>query len=136
MRVLLPCQFLAPGRPDAVVSIEDNSQKPLGYRVHCYMEAAEASPAEASPSEAPLSEAPLSEESASEAPHGDDELAVERLVAADIARHFTGLTSLVFANARGDVEVFADLCRGMMPNESACITAPYRATSARTLKRC
>lgn len=85
-------RFLSPTELERVLLIEDLAQKGLGYRIYSHL-----APADTEPE--------------------DDELAVERLIATDIAKHFTGITSLIFANARGDVEAYADLCQQMMPNE-------------------
>ncbi len=87
-------RLLAVGAEGALCHIEDQTQKPLGYRVHTY-----------------LKEAP--EESEVEVA----DLIIERRIAADVARHYSGKTSLIFANRRGDVEQYADLCRPLMPND-------------------
>jgi ATP-dependent Lhr-like helicase len=100
------CRFLAPANPQDVLWIEDDTQKPMGYRVHCYLETE-------SGTDAVAPETSQSDDGTVD----EDELATERLIAGDVARHFSGRTSLVFANARGDVEAFADLCQGLMPNE-------------------
>lgn len=84
--------YLSPDDPGSAIVIQDQTQKPLGYRVYSYLD--------------PVTTEPDS-----------DELIVERLVAADVAKHFEGLTGLIFANARGDVEAYSDLCAEQMTND-------------------
>jgi ATP-dependent Lhr-like helicase len=86
-------RMLASEGQEELCHIEDQTQKPLGYRVHTYLKEEQKSTGK------------------------DDDLITERLIAADVARFYSGKTSLIFANKRGSVEEYADLCRPLTPNE-------------------
>jgi ATP-dependent Lhr-like helicase len=75
--------WVSPQQADNVVFIHDHTQKELRLRVHGYQEIDD------------------SDEGAGLS---------EYKIAQDIWKHCAGHTNLVFANSRGDVEVFADLC--------------------------
>ncbi len=93
-------RLLDPGGQGTLCHIEDQAQKPLGYRVHTYLKAA-----------------PEADEDESE----EASLIIERRIAADVARLYNGKTSLIFANRRGDVEQYADLCRPLMPGNEVSV---------------
>ncbi len=90
-------RYLAPDEPDRVEIIRDQgSGKEIKYRIHCYEP--EAPPASPPPPR------PVEDDAA---PDGTN--VVERRIAADIVGHFSGKAGLIFANAKSDVEVYADL---------------------------
>jgi len=100
-------RLLCAESPERVVWISDPARKPLGYRIHTYLNPVQDHPGK-----------PVEDEAEAE-PEPAAGLIVERKIATDIARDFTGKTSLIFANRRGDVEVFANLTRDLTRNEVA-----------------
>lgn len=84
--------YLSPDDPASTIVIEDKTQKQLGYRVYAYLNLVTTEPE-------------------------TDELTVERMISKDLSRHFDRITGLIFANARGDVETYADLCAEIMEND-------------------
>lgn len=90
-------RFLAPDEPSSVMVLSTPSDpKELRYRLHAYTAS----------SESASLHAPYQSER-----EPDSELLMMGKVAADLVEHCRGGVNLVFANAKGDIEVFADLCR-------------------------
>lgn len=87
-------RYLNRDRPTTVEVIRDDAgEKELRYRLHAY-----------------LSDAPTKPVVAGEASEDSRELDVMRQIAEDLTEHCRGSSNLVFANAKGDIEVYADLC--------------------------
>jgi len=76
-------KVIHPENPELVTVIEDKTSKDFGLKVHSYLHKADLT---------------------------DLEL-VERRIANDLLNHCGKRTNLIFANARSDVEVFADACK-------------------------
>ncbi len=87
-------RYLNRHKPKTVAVIRDDAgEKELRYRVHAY-----------------ISRAPSGRNVAEEAREDSQELDVMRQIAEDLIEHCRGSSNLVFANAKGDIEVYADLC--------------------------
>ncbi|MCB9840491.1 MAG: DEAD/DEAH box helicase [Phycisphaeraceae bacterium] len=115
-------RYLCPGDPERVAVISDpGKQKEVRLRVHAYVERVPAdrdARADTAPSvdrPGPSSRGLLrSGVGASKLEDGRDPDPREEVmgrIADDLVDHFAGRTGLVFANAKGDIEVYADLAR-------------------------
>ena len=106
--------FLCPNDPERVVVVESMSDsQELQLQLRGYV----ATPPPMSPSKARAAEGTGYEVTAEETTAGD-----RTAIAEHIFRHFRGRDNLVFANARRDVETYADLLarrseNGQVPNE-------------------
>ncbi|MCO6439370.1 MAG: DEAD/DEAH box helicase [Phycisphaerae bacterium] len=81
-------------KPKTVAVIRDDAGgKELRYRLHAYVSE-------------PSTELAVAED----AREDSGELDVMRQIAEDLVEHCRGSSNLVFANAKGDIEVYADLC--------------------------
>ncbi|HKQ49469.1 MAG TPA: DEAD/DEAH box helicase [Phycisphaerae bacterium] len=99
-------RFIDPDAPERVAIIEsDREEKEFRYRLHAY-----------------LSQAADDQETEKEA--DDDafdhaEYETMRLVANDLVEHCRGSSNLVFTNAKGDLEIYADLCRSLSESQGS-----------------
>lgn len=90
-------RYLNRDKPKTVAVIRDDAgEKELRYRLHAY-----------------VSEAPTDADVVDGAREDSRELDVMRQIAEDLVEHCRGSSNLVFANAKGDIEVYADLCSGI-----------------------
>lgn len=95
------CAFVERDGPGKVVVIQSPVEgKELRYRLHAYVGSA----GDVQP-----------EGGTDEADHV--ELATMRQVAQDLVEHCRGSSNLVFTNAKGDLEIYADLCRDVCRTE-------------------
>lgn len=95
------CEFIDREQPDDVAVIRSSSEgKELKYRVHAHA---------GSNGEGPPAGG------ADDADHA--ELATMRQVAQDLVEHCRGSTNLIFTNSKGDLEIYADLCRDVCRTE-------------------
>lgn len=87
-------KYVNRARPQSVKVIQDESGgKELKYRLHAYV------------ASTPTDDGGQGDPHAPEA-----ELAVMHQISEDIVEHCRGTGNLIFANAKGDIEVYADLC--------------------------
>ncbi len=95
-------RYLAPDEPDRVsVITDDGDSKEIQFRVHGYNKDEEP---EAD------SEATSANDEESDGSAGDDgQLKVMGVIAADLVEHCRLHSNLVFANAKGDIELYADM---------------------------
>ncbi|MGE3108814.1 MAG: DEAD/DEAH box helicase [Phycisphaerales bacterium] len=83
-------RFLAPDSPDSVIEVRDTaSGKELQMRVHAY-------PVDLTGCGDPMTKA-------------EAELRAMSSIASDLVTHCRGHSNLIFANAKGDIEIFADM---------------------------
>jgi ATP-dependent Lhr-like helicase len=102
-------RFVDPDKPDDVtVLIDEAGEKELKYRIHGYC--IPAVPESPDDEEDTVANEQTPQKSQVE-PKEDPLLPFLRNMAADIVRHCAGHSNLVFANAKADVEVFADLAK-------------------------
>jgi len=95
------CEFIDRDRPADVAVIRTPLEgKELRYRLHAYVGSTSSDGAEGN---------------ADQADHA--ELATMRQVAQDLVEHCRGSSNLVFTNAKGDLEIYADLCRDICRTE-------------------
>lgn len=95
------CDFIDRDRPDDVAVIRSPPEgKELRYRLHAHVGSTS-------------KERP--EGGADESDHA--ELATMRQVAQDLVEHCRGSSNLIFTNAKGDLEIYADLCRDVCRTE-------------------
>lgn len=87
-------RYLNRDKPNTVAIIRDDvGEKELRYRIHGY-----------------ISRTSSDREIAKEKSKDSKEIAVMRQIAEDLVEHCRGYSNLVFANAKGDIEIYADLC--------------------------
>lgn len=87
-------RYLSPGSPQDVDTIEDQAGgKEIQFRIHGYPRATEGGADASSPEESQM----------------EPDLAVLHEIASDLVEHCHGRTNLVFANAKGDIEICADM---------------------------
>ena len=92
-------EFLDHDNPSDVAVIECPPEgKELRYRLYAYM-------------------ADEQKDEPGENERGHAELATMRLLAEDLVEHCRQHTNLVFTNAKGDLEIYADLCREIVERE-------------------
>ncbi len=100
--------YLAPGDADAVKVISDDSAgKEIQFRLHGYIKQAETESAESDTGDSEGSEADgdTDPETAQDAA----QLAAMSTIADDLVEHCRMHSNLIFANAKGDIEIYADL---------------------------
>ena len=91
--------YLSPDDPSRVTLIEDRqSEKELMMRIHAYQETSE-----------PITD--LSDQGSQEETEQLEPSADVRTIATDIVRHCHGYSNLIFANAKANVEEYADACK-------------------------
>lgn len=99
-------RYLSPDDPGKVTVISgDDEEKEIQFKVHAYMLG------ETTDGEQPPPESEHSGES-----EDADDVRLMRVVASDLVKHCQSRANLIFANARSDIEIYADLanenCRG------------------------
>lgn len=93
-------RYLHPKAPETVAIISDDGPgKEIQFRLHGYQK-------KQAPTEPTTSE---DEQSGEGSPENDLDLEVMRRIAEDLAEHCRANSNLVFANAKGDIELYADL---------------------------
>jgi ATP-dependent Lhr-like helicase len=94
--------YLAPDQPDRVCVItDDGDSKEIQFRVHGYIKDSESE----NDSQAADSDDPDNDDGGKD----DGQLKVMGLIAADLVEHCRMHGNLVFANAKGDIELYADM---------------------------
>ncbi len=87
-------RYVNRARPESVRLIQDESGgKEFKYRLHAY-----------------VASVPADDGGQDDLHATGAEMAVMRQIAEDIVEHCRGTSNLIFANAKGDIEVYADLC--------------------------
>lgn len=97
--------FVDRDNPDSVTLIEsEDEEKEFRYRLHAYLsQPSELKPSDLEPDDDPSEHA---------------EFETMKALAADLVEHCRGSSNLLFTNAKGDLEVYADLCREICNRES------------------
>lgn len=96
-------RYLSPDAPESVGIVTDSGEaKEIQFRVHGYLKRFQ--------SDETSTELVVADGTAADAEgQDDDQLTVMKLIATDLVEHCRTHSNLIFANAKGDIEVYADL---------------------------